>query len=130
MAIDVQTPDRPELTDDESRDNDADEDYHRDDIEAALADGAWAEGFEEWASETDLAESEFDLLVRHGLIEQFDFYVGPGGDGVDYHVPTLSDDAREALGSGADIEGAESELATLGRTVAERLEREPLGRDG
>lgn len=131
MALDVQTPDPPELTDAESSNSgpaDRGEDYHRDDIESALTDGAWVEGFERWAVETELAESEFDLLVRHGLFDQFDFYVGP--DGVDYHVPTLSDDAREALGSGADIEGMESELATLGRVVAERLEREPLGRDG
>lgn len=134
MALDVQRPDPPELTDAESRNSgladDPDEDYRREDIESALADGAWAEGFEQWAAETDLTESEFDLLVRHGLLDQFDFYVGPDSDGVDYHVPTLSDDAHEALGTGADIEGVEAELATLGRVVAETLEREPLGRNG
>ncbi|WP_324663517.1 hypothetical protein [Haloarcula sediminis] len=134
MALDVQTPDPPELTDSESRDSGhADgrgEDYHREDIETALAEGAWVEGFEEWAAETELAESEFDLLVRHGLLDQFDFFVGTDGDGVDCHVPTLSDDAREALGREADIEAVESELSTLGRVVAATLEREPLGRSG
>ena len=129
MALDSQTPDPPELTDSETGDSgpSGGEDYHRDDIEAALADGAWAEGFEEWRAETDLDDSEFDLLVRHGLLEQFDFYIGPDTDGVDYHVPTLSDDAHEALGSGADVERIEAELAALGRVVAETLERESLG---
>ena len=136
MALDVQPPDPPSQTDEQARTTDeatdaseaADEDYRRDEIEAVLADGAWVEGFEEWTAGTDLVESEFDLLVRHGVFDQFDFYWDPSGDQVDYHAPTPSDDVREALGPAAD--DVESELDALGRVIAETLENEYLVRDG
>ncbi|PSP63062.1 hypothetical protein BRC76_03730 [Halobacteriales archaeon QH_8_67_36] len=136
MALDVQPPDPPSQTDEQARTTDevtdaseaADEDYRRDEIEAVLADGAWVEGFEEWTAGTDLVESEFDLLVRHGVFDQFDFHWDPSGDQVDYHAPTPSDDVREALGPAAD--DVESELDALGRVIAETLENEYLVRDG
>ena len=136
MTLDVQPPDPPSLTGKQARTTDeatdaseaAGEDYRREEIAAALAEGAWVEGFEEWTAGTDIAESEFDLLVRHGVFDQFDVYWDPNGDEVDYRAPTLADDAREALGPGAD--DVESELDTLGRVVAETLENEYLVRDG
>jgi len=127
MALDVPTPDPPTVTDPQSRgqgdafDGDAAEDYHRDELEALLADGAWAESFETWARKTDLTESEVALLVRHGLFDQLDFYWHPDDEAVRYRVPDLSDDAREALATDTDVDTVGSELDVLARLVSERL---------
>jgi len=130
MALDVSPPDPPSLTGPQSRegyeaidiDEDAGDDYRRDELEAMLADGAWADGFEEWTTRTELTESEFELLVRHGLFDQLDFYWHPVDRAVGYRVPDLSDDAREGLAT--DAAEVESELESLGRVVSETLEND------
>jgi len=137
MALDVQPPDPPSLTGPQSRDkydtidagaDEVGDDYRREELEPILADGAWADGFEEWAASTDLVDSEFDLLVRHGLFDQLDFYWDPASDEVGYHVRSPDDDAREALGSD-DADDIESELDSLARIVSETLENDYLLRD-
>jgi hypothetical protein len=136
MALDVPTPDPPSLTGPQSRghyeaigdsEDDVGDDYRRAEIESVLADGAWEDGFQEWTTGTDLVESEYDLLVRHGCFETMDFYWHPADDEVGYHIPDLSDDAREALS--ADVDEVESELDSLGRVVSEMLENDYLRRD-
>jgi len=137
MVLDMQPPDPPTLTGPNSRDRyeaiaideEVSDDYRREELEAILADGAWADAFEEWAASTDFAESEVELLERHGLFEQLDFYWHPGEDEVGYRVPDLSDDAREALSSTLKLDVVNAELDSLARVVSETLENDYLIRD-
>lgn len=132
MGFDVPTPDPPSLTDSQPRgapDADAGEDYRRDQIAAVFEAGAWNEAFEAWAEQTWLSESEFDLLEAHDCFETMDFYWDAGTEAVGYHIPDLSDDAREALGSD-DAGDVESELAALGQVVAETLAEQYHTGDG
>jgi len=130
MSLDVSVPDPPPQSQGapgkgydavSPPEADAGDDYRRDELEAMLEDGAWADGFEEWTAETGLRESEFRLLVRHGVIEQLDFYWDPGTEAVGYHVPQFSDDMREALAT--DVDEVTTELESLGEVVSETLER-------
>ncbi|MDS0280762.1 hypothetical protein [Haloarcula onubensis] len=132
MSLDVSVPDPPPQSqgapgrgyDNVSPPESDDDDYRRDELESILEAGAWADGFEAWAAETSLGESEFELLVRHGLLEQLDFYWDPATEAVEYHLPQFSDDMREALATDADVDEVKGGLDSLGRTVSERLERE------
>ncbi|MBX0288237.1 hypothetical protein [Haloarcula salinisoli] len=137
MTLEVSVPDPPAQSegapgmgynDVEPPEADASDDYHRDDIEAALAAGAWVDGFEAWAAQTELEESEFRLLERHGLVDGLDFFWDPASEAVAYHAPTLSDDAREALhGNAADV--VDAELKSLGEHVSETLSEAYLVRE-
>jgi len=139
MALDVSVPDSPPQSGSWPRgaynsvsppETGATDEYHRDELEGMLEDGVWADGFEEWAAGTTITETEFALLVRHGLIERLDFYWDPVTDEVCYRVPDLPDDTREALAAGTDADEVESELDSLARTVSATLENEYRSHNG
>ncbi|WP_136716434.1 hypothetical protein [Halorientalis salina] len=102
------------------------EDFYREDLEDLLQEGAWTEGFNEWAEYTDLDEAQFRILTDLDLFQAFDFYWDPTDDRLRFDPPTVPDDwrerdATESLDSStvSMIDGA---LDDLGRTVHETLE--------
>jgi hypothetical protein len=137
MALEVSVPDPPSQSEGapgrgynnvEPPEADAGDDYHRDDIESALSAGAWFDGFEAWAAQTDLGESEFRLLERHGLVDGLDYFWDAASEAVAYHAPTLSDDAREAL-QASEHDTVDAALKSLGRHVSETLSEDYLVRE-
>jgi len=137
MPLDVTVPDPPPLSgpplggayNNVTPPDAGSADYRRDELAGRLEEGAWGDGFEAWAAETSLGESEFALLRRHGVVEQLDFYWDPATERVESRAPSLSDDVREALA--ADAADVESELASLARLVTETLARElPVRSEG
>jgi len=137
MTLDVTVPDPPPLSgpplggayNNVTPPDAGSADYRRDELTSLLTEGVWTDGFEAWTARTDLGESEFAPVVRHGLVEQLDFYWDPVTEDVGYRVPSLSDDTREALAT--DPDDIESELDTLARVVAERLDAAlPARREG
>ncbi|MFB6124146.1 MAG: hypothetical protein ABEJ78_11895 [Haloferacaceae archaeon] len=141
MALDVDVPMPPDLTNRgvpaafEALDVAGGEsDFRREAVETALRDGAWREGFDEWAEYTDLSESEFRALAELGLFRAFDFYWDPEDERLRYDAPGLPGDWREqvssavvsALESEADSGSVDSrvnaELDELGHTVLETLD--------
>ncbi|MFC6975391.1 hypothetical protein ACFQL1_13210 [Halomicroarcula sp. GCM10025709] len=137
MALDVTVPDPPSLSGPQPRDDydgidapeeEPEDDYRREEIAEVLADGAWADGFEEWTTQTGLTETEFDVIREHGLLAGLDFYWDPASGEVGYRAPTLSAAARGAIDR-ADADEIDSELDTLGRVVSETLENDYLVRN-
>ena len=102
------------------------EDYHREELEAFLAEGAWAEAFETWARETDLEEHGFEIARELGLFEEFDFFWDDFADRVGYHAPGIPENWRERnlhpdLESWDTVSGINASLAELGDTVSRTL---------
>jgi len=137
MTLDVTVPDSPPLSgpplgaayNNVTPPDAGGVDYRRDELASALEAGVWADGFEAWAAETGLTESEFALLVRHAVLEQLDFYWDPAAETVGYRVPSPSDDVCEGLA--ADSDDIEAELDSLARLVSVRLEADgPVRNEG
>lgn len=101
-------------------------DFQRRELETALAEGAWREGFGEWWEYTDLGADEVETLERMGVFQSFDFYWDPDDDALRQETPGVpavtGDGTPEGFGSPSDISRLEDELADLGRTVLEALE--------
>lgn len=102
-------------------------DFQREELETALADGAWRDGFAEWWEYTDLGADEVATLDAMGVFQSFDFYWDPQDERLRYVTPAVpaveSDDpAPEGFGSSSDISRIEDELRDLGRAVMETLE--------
>lgn len=133
MALDVEVPEPPDLTnrgmprefewEDETLGS---EDFYREDLEDLLQEGAWTEGFNEWAEYTDLDDEHVRIVTDLGLFQAFDFYWDPTEDRLRFAAPTIPDDwrereATESLDSSAVsmINGA---LQDLGRAVHETIE--------
>lgn len=98
------------------------DDQRRRELETFLEEGAWAEGFDEWAAHTGLAETEFEAALDAGLIEALDFYWEPTTGDVGYRSPTVD----AVLDRGLDEDTAESvqeEFDELAHTVSAYLER-------
>ena len=91
MPLDVETPPPPEL-----EAVDADEDYHRDDLERFLRDGAWETAFDAWAAETALDERGFRIVRDLEMIQQFDFFWDDFVSRVGFHAPGLPENWRES----------------------------------
>ncbi|GAA0305856.1 hypothetical protein [Halarchaeum salinum] len=132
MSLDVETPDPPELeTDADLSDyDDVDasgaNDTHRDDLDAFLHEGAWDEAFAEWAAQSGLDASEWQIVVDLDLIERFDFFWDDFADRVGYHAPGLPEDWKERdlhpdLDSWSTVSAINAELTELGRIVSDRL---------
>lgn len=129
MTLDVEVPDPPELSNRgvpaefeavEAVGSSAD--LRREELEAFLADGAWREGFEEWAQYTDLGEAEFAAARELGLFRAFDFYWDPSDALLRFEAPSVPDDWRRRLDRDAlDVTLVGAELQDLGRAVAETL---------
>lgn len=135
MALDVEVPDPPPLRGPQSRgeyeaigaaDEEATDDYRREELAAVLREGAWRDAFEEWAEHTYLTEEEFRTVAELGLVERFDLRWEPATDDVGYRAPTLAGEEREAF---EDPSGVEEELDSLGRVLSETLENDYLLRD-
>lgn len=133
MALDIEVPDPPDLSnrgmprefewDEETL---GAEDFYREDLEDLLQDGAWKEGFNEWAEYTSLDESLGRLVSDLGLFQAFDFYWDPADDRLRFTAPTMPDDwpdrdVTESLDS-STVSMIDGELDDLGRTVQEVLE--------
>lgn len=138
MALDVPVPDPPSLSGTQplgeyeaigSPADDPSADVRREAIADALAGGAWAAAFDEWTAETDISTAEFELLVRLGLFDAFDFFWDPATDDVGYRAPDLPDEARREF-PGREADDVEDELDTLGRIVSEVLENAYLHSEG
>ena len=127
---DLDVPPAPDVTNRQVptalEDADADlEDLRRGEIETALREGAWREGFEEWSSYVDLDEAALDLLYDRDLFPAFDFYYDPEADSVRAVPPALPEDwvAETPSPAAAALRTA---LDDLGEIVAETLARDYL----
>jgi hypothetical protein len=130
MGLDVDAPEPPELPQVDARTYDdvdvVGEEYRRQELEDMLADGAWADAFEEWAAHTDLDEAEFAVAEDLGLFEEFDFFWDDFADRVGYHAPGIPEDWRERdlhpeLDSWETVSGINAALAAFGDTVSVTL---------
>ncbi|WP_435062675.1 hypothetical protein [Halobaculum sp. EA56] len=137
MGLDVDTPDPPSLSGPRGRgeydavdagEDDAGDDYRREEIRTVLRDGAWRDAFAEWAESTYLSADEVAAVDRLGLFDEFDFYWDPAGDEVGYRAPSVPADERGSI-PGDDPDGVDEELDALGRTVSEMLENDYMLRD-
>ncbi len=76
MTLDVDPPEPPELAAVDPNEYEHAEvaggEYRRDDIEALLREGAWAEAFAEWAAGSEMDESDWQIAVDLGLVSRFD----------------------------------------------------------
>lgn len=77
MTLDVDTPDPPDLNRmDPNEYEDAevvgDTDYRREELEAFLEDGAWADAFAEWAATCDVDEEEWRIVEELDLVSRFE----------------------------------------------------------
>lgn len=126
MALDVEVPDPPDLTDGFVDEYEADA-YRRADLQRYFEEeNAWGEAFEEWAAVTDLTEAEYDMVDDLDLIVEFDFFWNPDAEHIEYEAPSVRSrpDARErdpALDSQAIAATIDDALDELGRIVADVL---------
>lgn len=130
MALDVETPDPPDVTNRQvpAALEEVDlrlEDLRRGEIETALRDGAWREGFEEWAAYADVDEESVAMAVDRELFAAFDFYFDPAGDQVRAEPPSLPPDWLENVETSTAAE-LRTALDDLGETVADLLVRDYL----
>ena len=133
MGLDVAVPEPPDLSNrgtprdfewlDETPGS---TDFHREELEDLLQDGAWREGVDEWAEYTDLDEAQVRVVGELGLFQAFDFYWDPTDDRLRVDAPSVPDDwrerpATESLDS-STVSTVDTELQDLGRVVQETLE--------
>lgn len=133
MALNVETPEPPDISNrgmprefEWQEETLGSEDFYREDLEDLLQEGAWTEGFNEWAEYTDLDEEQVRVINDLGLFQAFDFYWDPTDDRLRFNAPTVPDDWRKrnttkSLDS-STISLIDSELQDLGRAVHETLE--------
>ncbi|MFC3476169.1 hypothetical protein [Halobacterium litoreum] len=129
MSLDAPAPDPPDLEGDPDEYEDVSvegTDYHRDDLQSFLEDGAWEQAFESWAETTNLDREAFDVAVDLGLFDQFDFFWDDFADRVGYHAPGLPENWRERdihadLDSWGTVSGINAALAELGAEVSRVL---------
>lgn len=133
MSLDVAVPDPPDITNrgrprsfewrEETPGSGA---FHREELDALLREGAWREGFEEWAEYAGLDAEKVGLVDDLGLFGAFDFYWDPGNERLQYDAPSVPDDwrDREATASldSSTVSMIDAELQDLGRAVQEALE--------
>ncbi|WP_142859362.1 hypothetical protein [Salinigranum halophilum] len=126
MALDVETPTPPDLTNrglpadvdpDEAGGDEADR--YREAVEDVLLDGAWEEAFNEWAAYADLSEAEYRTVNDAGLFTALDFYWDPAEERLRAEVPPPPD----AWADGGEFAArVTAELTDLADTVLELLE--------
>jgi hypothetical protein len=129
MPRDLDVPTPPDLTTRgtppqfEDEDAPASElDLRREELEALLAEGAWRDGFDEWAQDTDLRGLDVMTADDLGLFRSMDFYWDDDAEGLRYVPPPVPEDWDERAGKGAvSASTLQGELDDLGRTVAETV---------
>ena len=126
MALDVETPDPPDLTNrgmpdhvDPSNVTDGLTDLRREELEEILRDGAWNEAFREWAAYTDLTETEYRTIDEQGLIQEVDLYWDPTEERLRFELPAFPAELAERT---AFATAARTELADLGDAVIEMIQ--------
>lgn len=134
MSLDVAPPDPPALEGiDPNEYEDAevvgDTDYKRDELEAFLREGAWEESFEQWAAETGMSESDFEIMLDLEMIEQFDFFWDSFAERVGYHAPGIPEDWKERnfhpdIESWGTVSSINASLTELGQIVCDVLKDE------
>ncbi|WP_433629404.1 hypothetical protein [Halomicrococcus sp. NG-SE-24] len=133
MSLDVDLPEPPDLSNrgmprefEWLEETSGSEEFHREALEDWLQDGAWKEGFNEWAEYTDLDEKQVRAVDDLGLFQAFDFYWDPTDDRLRYDAPSVPDDWRERDATesfdSSTVSMIDAELQNLGRTVQEMLE--------
>jgi hypothetical protein len=129
VTLDAPLPDPPNFEGDPDEYEDATvqgTDYHRDDLERFLREGAWRDAFDAWAADTDLDREAFDIAVDLDLFAEFDFFWDDFADRVGYHAPGLPENWRERnihpdLDSWETVSGINAALAEFGSEVARVL---------
>ncbi|MFC4356468.1 hypothetical protein ACFO0N_00730 [Halobium salinum] len=134
MSLDVETPPPPELASvDPNEYEDAevvgDANYRREELGAFLREGAWAESFEQWATDTSVTEEQWDIVLDLDLLERFDFFWDDFADRVGYHAPGLPEDWKERklhpeLTSWGQVSSINAGLTELGQVVCDVLKEE------
>ena len=133
MSLDVEPPTPPTLQSvDPNEYDDAtveSDEYHREELEQFLDDGAWEEAFTQWAERSKLDETEWRVVEELGLVERFDFFWDDFADRVGYHAPGLPEDWKERdlhveLESWGQVSGINAGLTELGQTVCDVLKEE------
>lgn len=126
MALDVETPNPPDLTNrslpadvDPEASGGNESDHYREELEEVLLDGAWEEAFNEWAAYADLSEAEFRRVHEAGLFEALDFYWDYGEERLRAVIPSTP--AEWADESEFDSR-VTTELVDLADTVIDLLE--------
>jgi len=132
VTLSVETPPVPELRDavDPEEYDDADvvgdADYRRDDLEALLREGAWADAFAAWSASTDVTEDEWRIALELDLLSGFDFFWDDFADRVGYHAPGIPEDWKERevhpdVDSWKTVSSINAGLTELGQTVCDVL---------
>ncbi|MFC7046927.1 hypothetical protein ACFQH6_17320 [Halobacteriaceae archaeon GCM10025711] len=129
MALDVEVPDPPELANRgvpaafEPAETVDVADFRREELETFLDEGAWQEGFDEWAAYTDLTADQFERVQEAGLVDRLDFFWDPRDRLLQFDAPSLPDEwyAGDGPFDEPTVSLVETELSDLGRAVAETL---------
>ncbi|WP_313695176.1 hypothetical protein [Halorarum halobium] len=133
MSLDVEPPEPPELNAvDPSSYDDTEvggENYRREELEAFLREGAWAEAFDQWAAGADLDETEWMIVEALDLVARFDFFWDDFADRVGYHAPGIPEDWKErdlhpGLDSWSQVSAINAGLTEFGQVVCEVLKEE------
>lgn len=137
MTLNVDPPDPPQIIPPERLDEyeyEGGDESRRVALQEYLNEGAWMEGFSEWAGETDLTNPEFEVIRGQELFERFDFFYDTTAALVEYSAPSLADDWPESISerdtdAPVDLDPADvspdsitDELSDLGRIVADILD--------
>ena len=132
MSLNVERPPAPALetgmdaTEYENADLAGGKDYRREELQAFLTEGAWAEAFDRWAATTDLATEEFEIAEELDLFSEFDFFWDDFADRVGYHAPGIPEDWKERdyhprLTSWETVSSINASLTELGQIVSDIL---------
>jgi hypothetical protein len=140
MALDVKTPDPPELEEvDPNEYEDAEivgeTDYRRDELEEFLRDGAWEEAFTQWAEGADLDEDGFRIIMDLEMFQRFDFFWDSFAERVGYHAPGIPEDWKEReyhpdIDSWGTVSGINAGITELGQVVCDVLKDEYIDWEG
>jgi len=134
MTLDVDPPAPPELEQIDPNEYDdadvvGDTDYKREELEQYLRDGAWAAAFENWAAETNLSASDFEIMLDLEMIQRFDFFWDSFAERVGYHAPGIPEDWKEReyhpdIESWETVSSINASLTELGQEVCDVLKDE------
>ena len=134
MSLDVDVPEPPTLEGiDPNEYEDAeivgDTDYRRDELEQFLREGAWEESFDRWTDDTEMTESDFEIMLELGMIGEFDFFWDSFAERVGYHAPGIPEDWKERnyhpdIESWGTVSSINASLTELGQIVCDVLKDE------
>jgi len=131
MALDVDPPDPPELQAIDPNEYDdtevaEDADYRREELSGFLEAGAWEQAFEEWAEDTAMDQTAFDIVRDLELVDRFDFFWDSYAERVGYHAPGIPEDWKQRdihpdLQSWGTVSAINAGLTELGQVVCDVL---------